>query len=86
MDPTKLIRIHRVAQEMVHQAMTLDRIINVPIIAERVRLECEDLNVALEDIEGVILNIAERGFYPMEFDGQAEESQVRDRNGEVAHQ
>jgi hypothetical protein len=63
-------RLQTEATNLIYEAMTLERIVNVPNIAERVQKRCADLNVAVEDIEAVVLHLAERNAFLMEFDGR----------------
>ncbi|MDX8541987.1 hypothetical protein RFM23_30780 [Mesorhizobium abyssinicae] len=45
------------------------RIVNVPVVAEQVRRRHLSENIALEDIEGIVLDTAQMFHIPMEFDG-----------------
>lgn len=63
--PELRMDIERLAQ----QAFEKDRLINVPVIAEEVRRKHEHLNIALEDLEALVLNWATVAAYPMKFDG-----------------
>ncbi|MFU0505747.1 hypothetical protein [Pseudaminobacter sp. NGMCC 1.201702] len=56
---------------LVEQAIVSDRIVNVPVIAERIRQQHEHLNIALEDIEALVLQSAQMCTFPIEFDGTA---------------
>jgi hypothetical protein len=55
----------------VREAISSDRIVNVSVIAEKLRRRHEHLNIALEDIEALVLQCAEQCQSPMEFDGTA---------------
>lgn len=63
--PELRIDIERLAQ----QAFEKERMINVPVIAEQVRRKHEHLNIAREDIEGLVMNWATVAAYPMKFEG-----------------
>lgn len=52
----------------VERAMATDRIVNVPLIAETLRQQYEHLNIALEDIEALVLQSALTSTIPIEFD------------------
>lgn len=52
----------------VEQAMASDRTVNIPVIAEKLRRLHEDLNIALEDIEALVLQSAQIYTFPIEFD------------------
>jgi hypothetical protein len=55
----------------VEEAVSADRIVNVPAIAEKLRRRHEHLNIALEDVEALVLDSAMVNQSPMEFDGTA---------------
>ncbi|RUW25925.1 hypothetical protein EN858_21430 [Mesorhizobium sp. M4B.F.Ca.ET.215.01.1.1] len=44
-------------------------IVNVPVVAEQVRRRHPSENIALEDIEEIVLDTAQMFHIPMEFDG-----------------
>lgn len=53
----------------VDEAIAASRIVNVAVIADRIRRRHERLNIALEDIELLVLQCAEYRRFPVEFDG-----------------
>ena len=55
---------------LVQQALEKDRIINIPVIAEKLRRKHEHLNIALEDFEELVLQSASMSAFPIEFDSQ----------------
>ncbi|KQZ30742.1 hypothetical protein ASD50_17140 [Mesorhizobium sp. Root552] len=69
-DGAKRAELQHEVEKLISKAMTSHRIVNVPVIAEQVWQRCPGLNVALEDIEAMVLTIAERHIFPMEFDGR----------------
>lgn len=57
---------------MVQQAMARNRVVNVPVVAERLRRKHEHLNIALEDLEELVLRSASMLPFPIEFDSNGE--------------
>ncbi|MDW6022356.1 hypothetical protein SAZ10_11385 [Mesorhizobium sp. BAC0120] len=55
----------------VHSALGKSGIINVPLVAEEVRKLNEIENIALEDIESMVLDLAQLLGAPIEFDSLA---------------
>ncbi|MET3522077.1 hypothetical protein [Mesorhizobium abyssinicae] len=53
----------------VTEAFQRFRIVNVPLVAEQVRRRNLSENIALEDIEEMVLDVAQMFHIPMEFDG-----------------
>lgn len=54
--------------ELVQQAMETNRVVNVPVVAEQLRRKHVHLNIALEDLEELVLQSASQLPYPIEFD------------------
>lgn len=54
---------------LVERALATDRIVNVPAIAAKLRLKHEHLNIALEDVESMVLQCAQASTLPILFDG-----------------
>ncbi len=54
---------------LVERALATDRIVNVPAIAAKLRLKHEHLNIALEDVESLVLQRAQASTLPILFDG-----------------
>jgi len=66
-----LSELHKDVATTVHQTVSSGRMVNVSVIAEKLRHRHEHLNIALEDIEVLVLECAQRRQFPMEFDGSA---------------
>lgn len=56
-------------EDLVDEAVKSRGIINISALAERIRREHEELNIALEDIEAMVLEQAQTRLSPIEFDG-----------------
>ncbi|OCX24934.1 hypothetical protein QV13_01045 [Mesorhizobium hungaricum] len=61
--------LHSDVGAAVEEAITSSRIVNVAAIAEMLRRRHAHLNVALEDIELLVLRCADHRRFPVEFDG-----------------
>jgi hypothetical protein len=66
---------------LVDEAVMSRGIINVSALAERIRRNHENLNIALEDVEAMVLERAQTRLSPIEFDGMAFESSYARRAG-----
>jgi hypothetical protein len=71
MTTTSYEELHRDVGAAVEYAIASNRIVNVAAIAEKLRRRHEHLNVALEDIELMVMQCAEHRRLPVEFDGSA---------------
>lgn len=69
MGSAELIELRDDIHMTVKQAAETSRIVNVSAIAEEVRCRHVHLNVALEDIEAIVLGVAKMGQLPILFDG-----------------
>lgn len=56
-------------EDLVDEAVKSRGIINISALAERIRREHEELNIALEDVEAMVLEQAQTRLSPIEFDG-----------------
>ncbi|TWG64105.1 MULTISPECIES: hypothetical protein [unclassified Aminobacter] len=62
--------------ELVRQAMATNRVVNVPVVAEQLRRKHEHLNIALEDLEELVLQSASQLPYPIEFDTNGDDAKL----------
>jgi len=69
MSRAKLVELRNDVHMTVKQATETSRIVDVSAIAEEVRCRHVHLNVALEDIEAIVLGVAKMGQFPILFDG-----------------
>lgn len=70
MRQSELDELQNAAAAYVNEAMLADRVVNIPVLAEKLRLQYEQLNIALEDLEGLVLRAAQIRTLPIEFDGR----------------
>jgi hypothetical protein len=66
-----LSELHKDVATTVDQTVSSGGMVNVSVIAENLRHRHEHLNIALEDIEVLVLECAQRRQFPMEFDRSA---------------
>jgi hypothetical protein len=68
---TDLSELHKDVATTVDESVSSGRMVNVSLIAEKLRHRHEHLNMALEDVEVMVMQCAQRRQFPMEFDGSA---------------
>ena len=69
MSPKELAELRNDIHITVKQASETSRIVNVSAIAEEVRCRHVHLNVALEDVEAIVLEVAKMAQIPFLLDG-----------------
>lgn len=70
MQQSLLDELHNAAAIYVDMSMSKECVVNIPVVAEKLRLRFEYLNIALEDFEALVLRAAQIRTFPIEFDGR----------------
>lgn len=70
MQQSLLDELHSAAAVYVDTSMSTERVVNIPVVADKLRLRFEYLNIALEDFEAIVLRAAQIRTFPIEFDGR----------------
>lgn len=76
MTTVKFLELRTDVEKTVRQALSAEGIVNVPLVAEVLQRRHEHLNIALEDIEALVLDLAQFDHAPVLFDSRDQDRPI----------